>query len=452
MSIRTRLLLVLTLALVGAGLSGMLLLEHRGESLGTGGLAQICGEGAQSGCDTVSRSAYSEVLGIPWGAVGLVFYLSIAALVTLSLLGGGETREAPSLIALICVATGLAIDLGLLGIQALAIHAFCKACLLTYAVNGAAFWLLLPARRFGGVLQDNLKQPAGRLVLGGWVLASLALAFAAAGADRTLIYRARQREASLLGTPNPAPAPQPQPTVAAPNPSPAASPLASPAGRLDAQQEAKRLQEILDDPKKLEQYFAEKAAREFEHAKVQNIDLNGVPYKGPAGAPVRAVVYSDFLCPWCRSLAQALENYLPQSGNKVVVSFKNYPLDKNCNSALKQSTHSGACWMALGGICAHEQGRFWTYHDKVFSTTLENPEARDVLRLGEQVGLDRNALEACLASPKTKERLDADIAEGHRVGVEGTPAVFLNGKKLPRINDFVVTVDKEAARAASGQR
>ena len=61
-------------------------------------------------------------------------------------------------------------------------------------------------------------------------------------------------------------------------------------------------------------------------------------------------------------------------------------------------------------------------------------------------GLDSAALQTCLASPRAKEQLKKEIEEGHRVGVDATPTVVLNGKKLPRLNDFTQLVDKEAAR------
>ena len=56
------------------------------------------------------------------------------------------------------------------------------------------------------------------------------------------------------------------------------------------------------------------------------------------------------------------------------------------------------------------------------------------------------AFKACLAAPATQARLAADVEEGFRAGVRGTPSLFINGKKLPRVNDFVQTVEKESAR------
>lgn len=213
-----------------------------------------------------------------------------------------------------------------------------------------------------------------------------------------------------------------------------------------AQEQARRLQEILDDPRKLDQYFAEKAAREFEHGPVRDLDLRGVPSKGPADAPVRVVEFSDFLCPFCRSLAGAFASFLPQSSNRVGVYFKNYPLEVSCNPNLKTTIHAGACALALGGLCAQDQDKFWPYHDKVYASPLSNPSAKAVARLAGEAGLDGAALEACMASAKTRDRLKAQIAEAHAAGVEATPTVFINGRRLPRINDFIQIVDKESVR------
>ena len=127
-----------------------------------------------------------------------------------------------------------------------------------------------------------------------------------------------------------------------------------------------------------------------------------------------------------------------------MIYYKNYPLDQACNPSLKASTHPGACWLALGGICAQYQGRFHAYAGKVYSTELRNPQPPDVVRLAAKAGLNAQALEACINDPRTKSQLEAQIAEAQRLGVQATPTLFVNGKKLPRINDFVQVVDKEA--------
>jgi protein-disulfide isomerase len=158
------------------------------------------------------------------------------------------------------------------------------------------------------------------------------------------------------------------------------------------------------------------------------------------------VEFSDFLCPWCRALAAALKDFLPRSGDRVAIHFKNYPLDKSCNPRLQNTVHEGACWLALGGICAQDQGRFWPYHDRVFGTQMEKARREDAGRLAAEAGLDRRALEACIDSPGTRERLAAQVAEAERSSVQATPTVFLNGKRLPRVNDFLLAVDKESVR------
>ena len=152
---------------------------------------------------------------------------------------------------------------------------------------------------------------------------------------------------------------------------------------------------------------------------------------GPANAPIKVVGYSDFLCPFCRDLAGAFAQYVPQSGERVAVYFKNYPLDAECNPKLKQSTHPGSCNLALGAVCAHRQGKFDAYHDRVFSSELRNPAAADVVRIAGEAGLSGAAMQGCLDDPKTKDALAAQIAEANRLGVSATPTVYVNGKSFP---------------------
>ena len=462
-----RLLLVVAVALSGAAVSGLLLLQHHGDVYATAAVEQVCGEtGAASPCETVARSAYSEYNGIPLAAIGLHFYFSLALLLLFAVLFRDELLEAGAFLGFTALAAALVVDVMLFGVQAFAIKAFCKLCLLTYLLNLVGLLLLLPARRGVSSPFRALSTRSGRAALAAWALSSFTFALTVAAIDWALGYRSQQQAAAILG----APASPPPPPLAAPDPAPAASgsgapevPLASPAStpattaeaprlaQLEAELqaargEARRLQELLDDPKKLEQYFTDKAMQEFEHAAVADLPLAGTPLKGPENAPIRVVEFSDFLCPFCRSLAGAFSNYVPRSANRVAIYFKNYPLDQACHPGLPNTVHAGACVVALGAICAQEQGRFWPYHDKVFSTQLSNPQVSDVTRLVGAAGLDSTAFEACLGSQKAKDRLSAEIQEGARAGVKATPTIFVNGKRLPRVNDFLAAVDKEAAR------
>jgi protein-disulfide isomerase/uncharacterized membrane protein len=460
-----RLVAALCLCLAGATVSALLLLQHHGEGRAVSAVEQVCGEGPTSGCETVARSPWSAVLGVPVAAFGLAFYLSLTLLLALTALLPDDQRPTVAGLAVALLALGLLVDLALLGVQAFAVHAFCSLCLLTYVLSAAALLALLPAWRGALGIASLVHRPEGRLAVVGWALGTLAVAAAVFAAETTLDVREQRRQLAVLGAPAPAAPPvtatppteappqetsdvETRPAEVAPPPD-SHTPAPGQADGHDAsywEHRAKELQQTLDDPKKLEQYFTQKALKEYAAAPVERFDLDNVPFRGPAKAPVRVVEFSDFLCPFCRSLALGLTQFIPQAGGRLTVYFMNYPLDKNCNERLPRSTHPGSCWLALGAICAQYQGKFEAYHDKVFSSELSNPQASDVVRLAGAAGLNAEAVEGCLQDPKTKQALAAQIAEGNRLEVHATPTVYVDGKKLPRINDFVAVVDEEAQK------
>ena len=412
------------LLLLGGALSALLLLEHHGKSLGKAAVATVCGEGEDSGCAQVARSPYAKLAGVPLAAVGLAFYLSLSLLILLAAVAGAELGAPAAVVVLGAAALALAIDLALLALQAFVIHAFCKMCLATYLVNAGVVAALWPARRAWKSLAASLSAPFARALGTAWLGATAALVVGVLGADAALYASEHLATASLLGAPLAPPAPDEAKACCG---------------------EAKRLQAILNDPAKLQQYLDEKAARDFETAVPEKVDLAGVPFKGPQNAPIQVVEYSDFMCPFCRNLATAFASYLPQSGNRVVIYFKSYPLDMSCNDELKTTVHDGACWLALGGVCANAEGKFWEYHDKVFSEARAKITREDTLKLAAELGLSKQ-FEGCLGAPATRERLLTDIKEGQRIGVKATPTVLINGKKLPSINDFLIDVEKESTR------
>jgi protein-disulfide isomerase/uncharacterized membrane protein len=431
------------LMIVNAAVSGLLLLQHHHVGAAVSAVGQVCGEGAQSGCETVAQSRYAEVRGVPLAAIGLAFSASLAVLLLLASLAGAEARTAAALIAFAGLVLALAIDLVLLGVQLFAIRAFCRLCLFTYAINALAVVLVRPVHRRLLVVREGLGLPAGRAALGGWAVATVAILAAVLAGSLALRYRERLLAPSILGLPAAA---TPPPAVPAGTPAAAGDAQRYQEEARAAQEQARRLQDILDDNAKLDEYLTQKARRDFDQGPVRTFNLKSVPFKGPAEAPIRVVEFSDFLCPFCRQIASAFAGYIPQSANRVVVYFKNYPLDSACNSTLKQPVHPGACNVALGAICANEQGKFWNYHDRVFSSPPTNPQVSDVVSMAREAGLDAGALEACVNNPATRQKLGTEIAEGIQAQVQGTPSLYINGKKLPRLNDFVQTVDREAAK------
>jgi protein-disulfide isomerase/uncharacterized membrane protein len=446
---RLRIALLIAVCVVNAALSGLLLLQHHGEGRAVAALSQVCGEGAQSGCDKVAQSRFAQLRGLPLGGYGLVVYGSLALLLALALLAGPETRAAVGAIALLVLTLALAVDVALFGIQLVAIRAFCKVCLLTYAIGALGLVIALPARRDGRVLGEALLRPDGRLAFTGWAVATAGLVAAVLAGEAALDLRERERARTILGpstTAGPATSGLPATTAPLSGPATAADATRFQEEARVATEQARRLQEILDDPRKLDQYFAEKAAREFDQGPVHALKLDASPYKGPAQAPIRVTEFSDFLCPFCRQIAGAFASYVPSTAGRVSVYFKNYPLDAECNPNVKPTIHAGACRLARAGLCAHEQGRFWPYHDRIFASPPTDAPKMDLTKLAGEVGLDTAAFASCLDSPRIQDRLAAEIAEGKASGVEATPTLFVNGKRLPRINDLTQTVDKEAAK------
>lgn len=407
--------LLIVLLAVGLVLSILLLLAHHGEGPAASAVSAVCGEGKESGCAVVNTSRYSIFAGVPVAAFGIIFYASLALLAILTLFAGPEAFPSAQALLVGALGLGLLVDLALLGVQAFAIRAYCKLCVSTYAVNIAALLLIRPFPLPGFAA---LASRESRLLMAGWGLGSLAIVAAAFSGETALALREKARAPQFFG--------------------------GSVAGSSDA--EVKRLQGILDDPVKLDLYLHAKASKEFDDAPVRTLDLAGVPFRGPEASPIKVVDYSDFLCPFCRQAAQGLAEWLPHSGGRVALYYKNYPLDTTCNDRVQRTVHAGACFLALGGICAQDQGKFWPYHDKVFSQALQNPTAQDVLRVGASAGLDPQAFAACVDSGRTKERLMAQIHEAADGGVQSTPTLFINGKKLPRTDHFFESINKESGR------
>jgi protein-disulfide isomerase/uncharacterized membrane protein len=459
---RNRFSLVVLLALLGGALSGLLLFDHHGVGAASSAVHELCGPEDTSGCERVSQSRYSAVGALSVAAIGVAFYGSMMLLLAIGLVVPDTVRESIAGLALAAFAVAFVADLVLFGLQAFAIGAFCKLCIATYVVNLAALAILWEAKSKLLTFASSLLGGEGKRAFVVWALGSLVLLVGVTAVDRAFAEHQAAGESNLLGemvSPPPPPVePEPEPESqpeAEPMPDP--PPVEAGSGSVDrvaelelalqrSEARAKELQATLDDPRKLEEYQTEKAARDFERQAVKTLALDGIPFKGPAGAPVKVVAYSDFLCPFCRNLASAFAGFLPSSQGRVAIYYKNYPLDQACNPSLSRTVHDGACELALGAVCANDQGKFWPYHDAVFSQPPENPSNEDVVRIATSAGLDGGALRQCLTSAGARQKLDREIGEARGLEVASTPTVYLNGRKLEQIGGFLKAIESESKR------
>lgn len=149
------------------------------------------------------------------------------------------------------------------------------------------------------------------------------------------------------------------------------------------------------------------------------IETTGRPALGVATAPVTVVVFSDFQCPKCAVAHAALEGIAKTSNGRVRVVARNYPLEQ----------HDMAFKAAEAAEAAFEQGKYWEYAQLLFA----NQKALSVARMKElatEAGLDRTKFDAALDAGRFAATVDRDLVEGGRVGVQGTPAIYVNGKAV----------------------
>lgn len=148
---------------------------------------------------------------------------------------------------------------------------------------------------------------------------------------------------------------------------------------------------------------------------------------GPPDAKVTVIEFSDFQCPFCKRAAFSLKPYLGELRKEIRFIYVNYPLDLACNPSVKHAMHPVSCLAAKAALCAGQKGKFWEFHDLVFENQ-KRLSRTTLMNLGKKVGLEETWLNVCLIAPETEARLNAEIREGEKFQVSGTPAIFINGR------------------------
>jgi protein-disulfide isomerase len=152
-----------------------------------------------------------------------------------------------------------------------------------------------------------------------------------------------------------------------------------------------------------------------------SFDDEGAKFKGKADSKVVVHVYSDFQCPACLAYEPVLNYAIGKYGDRVKFVWKDFPL---------MSIHPNARNAANAAWCADEQGKFWEYHDLLYSeqgswSALPNP-ADSFRTYAGRLGMDPESFGACYEAKRFDSTVMAGVQEGNSNRVNGTPTVFVN--------------------------
>lgn len=399
---RRALLVVLAAAVCGVALAALSTARH--SRITRDGLehASYCAISEKINCDLVNASSYSEVLGVPAAWWGLVFYLIVAGIALVALVSRLDERPRLVLVWLMSVA-GLVYCFFLSYVSVFVLEIWCLECVAMYAVNLAFVVFLflalgVPVRNAPAFLREY-----GRAVVGLPSRVGFSPDLFPHGLWMVVIFLLGWTLIAIVQAGEP--------------------------GR----------DRSLSVDEKVEDFY-----RQPERPVV--VDPGWTVWGNPK-ARVTIVEFSEFQCPYCRHSAFRVKPYLQEFRDEVRYYFVNYPLDYACNDRMTRPMHPLGCFAAKAGICAEQLGDFWAYHDELFrkQRTLSR---KDILEAAQERGWGRERFLACMNSEEVQARLHKEIKQGERIGLTGTPTLFLNNRRLRHWRDhrFVRRIVAEEIR------
>jgi protein-disulfide isomerase len=178
--------------------------------------------------------------------------------------------------------------------------------------------------------------------------------------------------------------------------------------------------EVLDQLKKQEE-----RNKPLPADKMAKLTQGTPPQFGPPASKVIIVEFSDFQCPFCSRAATAVHDLKQKYGDKVHFVFRQFPL----------SFHQNAHISAEASLAAHAQGKFWEYHDKLFANQ-QKLDRESLEGYAKELGLNLGEFKKALDDKTYASAVDAEQKLGEEVAVDGTPTMFLNGKRVSNPTDL----------------
>jgi protein-disulfide isomerase len=184
------------------------------------------------------------------------------------------------------------------------------------------------------------------------------------------------------------------------------------------------LYDLSVDPLAEERAAAEKRMKAFE--------VGGPPSLGAANAPITIVEFSDFQCPFCKRMTDALENGLTADERKNIrIVFRNFPLPMH--PWAKDAAEVAGC------AALQSDASFWKLHDYLFQNqatfTVDNIRANATAFALANAGVDKAQFQTCLDKKLAVGGVAQDTDMGNANGVHATPTLFINGVKYDGAKD-----------------
>jgi protein-disulfide isomerase len=169
---------------------------------------------------------------------------------------------------------------------------------------------------------------------------------------------------------------------------------------------------------------------------------------GNTEALVSIIEYSDFECPYCQAYHETPKKMLEYYGDRVNWVYRHFPLPFH-NPVAQRTAEASECINELAGNDA-----FWTFTDAIYTRGPigdEDKALTDKLTLVNKLGIDQAKFTECLDSDRYKARVEEDLREGARIGINGTPGTVVLNNKSGAVRLVTGAVPPESLAAAIEQ-
>ena len=261
------------------------------------------------------------------------------------------------------------------------LHKWCSGCIATHAINGLLAVVTILAFPWRRDAENRAPHPRGRLALA--TLAACAFLFLLHLSVALFIITQRVNQHAV-----------------------------------------KEYMAIVDDP--------DYARWDYNRQPIESV-LAGLPVDdGPADAPNHVVAFIDYQCPACKQTHETLAALLRKYPGKISITYKHFPLDKTCNADIRNGIHPVACAASRAVEAARAIGgveSFLAMGDLCYERIRELEDA-DYVGWAEFLGIDPAKFAAACNSTEVDQRIAADIALAHQLGVTEIPILYLNGRRF----------------------